>query len=59
FFWQLFSLVKLSRIMLTGNGTAAENGDLGPSHAMLSRGVSCLDTAMADYLLATVERAAA
>lgn len=54
FFWQLFSLAKLSAIMLTGNGTVTSDGVLGPSHALLSRGVGCLEAAMADYLLATV-----
>lgn len=51
FFWQCFALVKLSGIMLTGNNTATGDGDLSPSHALLSRGVSCLETALADYLL--------
>jgi aminoglycoside phosphotransferase (APT) family kinase protein len=51
FFWQCFALVKLSGIMLSGNNTAAADGALSPSHALLSRGVSCLETALADYML--------
>jgi len=53
FFWQLFALVKLSAIMRSGSGTIAAKSLMSPSHALYSRGVACLDAAMADYLLAT------
>ena len=52
FFWQLYALVKLCGILRSGSGTARDGRDLGPSHALLSRGSAHLEAAMADYLVA-------
>lgn len=52
FFWQLYALVKLCGILRSGSGTVRDESDLGPSHALLSRGAGYLEAAMADYLVA-------
>lgn len=55
FFWQLYALVKLCGILRSGSGTVREEGELGPSHALLSRGAGYLEAAIADYLVAIAE----
>lgn len=52
FFWQLYALVKLCGILRSGSGTVRDESDLGPSHALLSRGAGYLEAVMADYLVA-------
>ena len=59
FFWQLFALVKLCEILRSGSGTVRNEDDLGPSHALLSRGSAALEAAMADYLSAIAGKKAA
>lgn len=59
FFWQLYALVKLCGILRSGSGTAHNERDLGPSHALLSRGSAHLEAAIADYLVAISGAAAA
>lgn len=59
FYWQLYALVKLCGILRSGSGTVQNESDLGPSHALLSRGSGYLEAAMADYLSAIAGKRAA
>lgn len=52
FYWQLYALVKLCGILRSGSGTASDADDLGPGHALLSRGSIALEAAIADYMIA-------
>jgi len=55
FYWQLYSLVKLSVILLTGSGTLTSSVKPSVTHTLLARAVPSIERSIVSFMMRTLD----